>query len=86
MTRIASGKDVSARLDIVVRFWCDHTPRILWEESIVEALHILVEEGVSKFAKELGKSLTLYVAETEKRFKSLLHAFADMDNESMKGA
>lgn len=75
MTRIASKKNVVARLDAIVRYWCDNTPRILWEEGANEALLVLVEEGVTSINDEKGHTLSNYVLETEKRLKGLLHPF-----------
>ena len=85
MTRIASARDVSARLDMIVRFWCDHTPRIMWEEAAYDALLTLVEDGVTRIDKGKGESLHQYVIQSEKSFRNLLQTpIIDSDNESVR--
>jgi hypothetical protein len=73
MTRISSKEDVASRLEMIIRFWCDHTPRLLWEEGAKEVLLSLVEEGVTRIDATKGRVLAEYVIQTERKFKALLH-------------
>lgn len=74
MTRIASRKNCVDRLDALVRYWCDSTPRIMWEEGAYEALLVLVDEGVTRVNSDKGQSLNEFVVEAEKKFKGLLNS------------
>jgi hypothetical protein len=42
MTRIASRNNHSDQLDAIIRFWCDFTPRIMWDEGANEVLLTLI--------------------------------------------
>lgn len=84
MTRIASGRDVSARLEQIIRYWCDNTPRILWEEGANETLHALIEEGVTRINSERGRSLSDYLVEAERKFKTLLQSSPGKDTDSIR--
>jgi hypothetical protein len=84
MTRIAARRDVLLRVDQIIRFWCDNTPRILWEDGANEALLTLVEEGVTRIDVEKGRSLSNYIVEAEKKFKDLLHPFSDATIDSLQ--
>jgi hypothetical protein len=84
MTRIAARRDVLNRVDQIIRFWCDSTPRILWEEGTNEALLTLVEEGVTRIDVNKGRSLSSYIVDAEKKFKSLLHPFNDATIDSLQ--
>jgi len=77
MTRIAARTDVLVRLEAIIRFWCDKTPRILWEDGANEALLILIEEGVTRIDPVKGRSLHSHVVRTEKKFKDRFHPFTD---------
>ncbi len=74
MTRIASRRNCIDRLNTIIRYWCDSTPRIIWEDGEYEALLVLVEEGVTRVDSKKGFSLHEYVVETEKKFKGLLNS------------
>src|SRR5947207_2254530 len=74
MTRIASRRNCNDRLSAIIRYWCDSTPRIIWEDGAYEALLVLVEEGVTRVDSKKGFSLDKYVVETEKKFKDLLNS------------
>ena len=78
MARIASKHDVRARLETIIQFWCDETPRILWEEGSKEAIHNLVDEGITRLDQSKGRALNEYIIEAHKRFKVLLQPFAEM--------
>jgi hypothetical protein len=84
MTRIAATRDVQNRVDEIIRFWCDSTPRILWEEGANEALLTLVEEGVTRIDVDKGRSLSSYIVDAEKKFKNLLHPFDDASIDSLQ--
>lgn len=78
MTRIASKYDVHARLEKIIKFWCDSTPRLLWEEGSNEAIHTLVEEGVTRIDQARGRALNNYIVQAHKKFKTSLQPFAEM--------
>jgi hypothetical protein len=84
ITRIASGRDVSARLEQIIRYWCDNTPRILWEEGANDTLLALIEEGVTRIDSARGRSLSNYLVEAEKKFKTLLQPSLGSDADSIK--
>src|SRR5437762_1912256 len=84
MTRIASRRKVADRLDAIIKYWCDCTPRVMWEEGSHEALLVLVDEGVTRVDSEKGHLLHEYVVEAEKRFKGLLHPDTDLDTDSFE--
>jgi len=69
-------------VDTVIRFWCDNTPRLLWEEGSKEAILTLVEEGVTRIDSLRGRSLASYIVDADRRFKHLLHPFAEIAPES----
>ena len=79
MTRIASKQDVHIRLQAIIKFWCDETPRILWEEGSKEAMHTLVDEGIARIDQSRGRALNLYIIQAHKKFKALLQPFAEMN-------
>jgi len=83
MTRIASRRNVIDRLDVIIRYWCDFTPRVMWEEGAYEALLVLVEEGVTRIDSKRGHALNDYVVQAEKKFKRLLHAPTELETESI---
>lgn len=76
MTRIAARTDVHNRLEAIIRFWCEKTPRILWEDGANEALLTLIEEGVARIDSTKGHSLHSHVVRAEKTFKDRFHPFA----------
>lgn len=78
MTRIASKFDVHTRLEKIIKFWCDSTPRLLWEEGSNEAIHTLVDEGVTRIDQARGRALNNYIVQAHKKFKTLLQPFAEM--------
>jgi len=84
MTRIASGRDVSARLEQIIRYWCDNTPRILWEEGANETLLVLIEEGVTRIDSKRGRSLSDYLVKAERKFKALLDNSCGTDTDSIQ--
>jgi hypothetical protein len=83
MTRIASRRNAIDRLDIIIRYWCDFTPRVMWEEGAYEALLVLVEEGVTRIDNEKGHALNDYVVQAEKKFKEFLHPPTELETESI---
>jgi hypothetical protein len=85
MTRISSKRDVVNRLAMIIRFWCDYTPRILWEDGAKEGLLALVEEGVTRVDAEQGRLLADYVSQAEQKFKGLLNPFGDVVNDTSQG-
>lgn len=85
MTRIASQNDHSDQLDAIIRFWCDSTPRIMWDEGANEALLTLIEEGVTRIDQEKGHLLNDCVVRAEKEFKNLLQSYVDIDNDEIQG-
>jgi hypothetical protein len=85
MTRISSKRNVVGRLEMIIRFWCDNTPRILWEDSAREALLTLVEKGITRVDNAQGRALGEYVYQANKKFKDRLHPFADAVNDSLQG-
>ena len=84
MTRIASGRDVSVRLEQIIRYWCCCTPRILWEDGANESLLSLVEEGVTRLDGQRGRALTNDIVESEKKFKTLLQGSLGSDADSIQ--
>ena len=85
MTRIASQKDVHVRLETIIRFWCNNTPRILWGDAAKDVLLLLIEEGVTRIDKEKGQALDNFVLETHKSFKELVNAQTDSEIDLCKG-
>jgi hypothetical protein len=79
MTRIAIKQDVQTRLEAIIRFWCDETPRILWEEGSRKAMHTLVDEGIARLDESKGRALNQYIIQAHKNFKALLQPFAEMN-------
>ena len=77
MTRIAARVDVRVRLEAIIRFWCEKTPRILWEDGANEALLTLIEEGVTRIDIAKGHSLQIHVVDAEKKFKDRFHPFSE---------
>jgi len=84
MTRIAARIDVHARLDVIIRFWCETTPRLLWEDGANEALLALVEEGVSRLDPSKGQSLHACVVNAEKTFKNKFHPFTEVSTDPLQ--
>jgi hypothetical protein len=84
MTRISSKRNVVDRLELIIRFWCDHTPRILWEDGSKAALLTLVEEGVTRVESTQGSLLAEYIIEAEKKFKDLLYPAGEATNDSLQ--
>ena len=82
MTKIASQRDVHARVEAIARFWCNNTPRLFWEEGSKDAILTLIEEGVSRLDSLRGRSLSNSIVEADKKFKGLLHPFAEMAPDS----
>jgi len=85
MTRISSRKDVHVRLETIIRFWCNNTPRILWEDAAKDALLLLVEEGITRIDREKGQALDNFVLETQQSFKERVNAQTDSDVDLCKG-
>jgi hypothetical protein len=83
LTQIACRKDVSDRAEKMIRFWCDSTPRILWDEGGLDSLLLLVDEGVTRINGERGRALADHVVEAEKRFKNSLQESPKVDTESI---
>lgn len=84
MTRIAAARDVSTRVEQIIRYWCDKTPRILWEEGANETLLALVEEGVTRINNERGRSLSDHLVKAERKFKALLQNSHGTDTDSIQ--
>jgi len=84
LTRIACRKDVSEKVDMMIRFWCDLTPRILWDEGGLEALLLLVEEGVTRINSGLGRALADYVIAAEKKFNQKLQESSKVESDSIE--
>jgi hypothetical protein len=84
LIRIASRKDLSHKVDTIIRFWCDLTPRILWDEGGLEAMLLLVEEGVTRINDGLGRALADYVVTADKRFKQTLEAPSKIETDSIE--
>jgi hypothetical protein len=84
MTRISSKRNVVDRLELIIRFWCDHTPRILWEDGSKAALLTLVEEGVTRVDSTQGSLLAKYIIEAEKKFKDILYPTGEAINDSLQ--
>jgi len=84
LTRIACRKDVSEKVNMMIRFWCDLTPRILWDEGGLEALLLLVEEGVTRIDSGLGRALADYVIAAEKKFNQKLQESSKAETDSIE--
>ena len=78
MTRLASKRDVHQSLETIIKFWCDETPRVLWEEGAKQAMHNLVDEGLTRIDSARGRALNQYIIRAHKKFKVLLQPFAEM--------
>jgi hypothetical protein len=83
LTQIVSRMDVSDRVEKMIRFWCDTTPRILWDEGGLDSLLLLVEEGVTRINAARGRTLADRVVEAEKQFKNSVQETPKADTESV---
>jgi hypothetical protein len=68
---------------MMIRFWCDNTPRILWDEGGLDLLLLLVEEGVTRINAARGRALADHVVEAEKQFKNSIQEGQKVDTESI---
>jgi hypothetical protein len=84
LTKIAAGKDVSTRLDTILRYLCDRSPRLLCDE-MSDAISTLIELGVTRVDNAKGVALRDHVEKAVHAFKSLLHPFAKSSEDVLSG-